>query len=260
MFDLHTGPASDCSGLSRRQFLRVGGLSSFGLTLPGFLRMRHLTASEGAPPAKAGNCILLWMDGGPSHIDTFDPKPDAPAEVRGDLGSIATAVPGLRVGEKFPKFARLMKHAALLRGMSSEEGDHARARVYAHTGYRPGAGGLNYPTLGSTVSAERGRADFELPNFVVTGTPLGKHDFLSDPGYRGPRHQPLVLGDPGAGLKNLKSPAATDDFDDRVGVLEELEKGFTRTLQSDAAEARRAAWQGAVRLMRSDKARAFDLS
>jgi hypothetical protein len=198
------------------------------------------------------------MDGGPSHLDTFDPKPDASAEVRGDLRAIATSVPGIAVSEKFPRFAKLMHHAALLRGMCTEEADHGRARVYMHTGYKPGAGGVSYPGLGSTVSAELGRSDAELPNFVVTGVPLNKHEFLTSPGYRGPRHQPLVLTDLERGMADLRPSAA--DFDDRVGVLEELERSFARTSKAGAAEAHHATLQRAVRLMRSDRAKAFDLS
>src|SRR5262245_59629891 len=100
MLDLITGKASDCTGLSRREFLRLGGLSAFGLSLPAFLRMQHLAAATAAAPAKKTvNCILLWMQGGPSHIDTLDPKPDAPAEVRGEFSTIPTTLPGIRVTE-----------------------------------------------------------------------------------------------------------------------------------------------------------------
>jgi len=133
------------------------------------------------------------MDGGPSHIDTFDPKPNAPAEVRGDLRAIATSVPGVHINEKFPRLAGLMKHAAILRGMSTAEADHGRARIYMHTGYKPGAGGVTYPGLGSTVSAELGNPDSPLPNFVVTGVPLGKYEFLTNP--RLPRPAPSAPGD-----------------------------------------------------------------
>src|SRR5215813_3843524 len=89
--------AADCTGLSRRDFLTVGGLSALGLTLPGFLRLQHAAAAttNGTTPRRtAVNCILLWMQGGPSHIDTFDPKPDAPAEVRGEFGTVPTRTPG----------------------------------------------------------------------------------------------------------------------------------------------------------------------
>src|SRR5437868_11003734 len=86
MLNLFTGTSVDCTGISRRQFLNIGGLSVLGLTLPGFLRLRQLAAASEAPAKKSMNCILLWMQGGPSHVDTFDPKPEAPAEIRGEFG------------------------------------------------------------------------------------------------------------------------------------------------------------------------------
>src|SRR5581483_11278602 len=101
MLDLVTGHASDCARVSRRQFLRVGGLSALGLSLPAFLRAR-----AAAPARKDINCILLWMQGGPSHIDMFDPKPDAPAEIRGEFKTIPTTLPGVRFSEHLPHLAR----------------------------------------------------------------------------------------------------------------------------------------------------------
>ena len=102
MLDLRTGTASDCSGLSRRSFLRVGGLAAFGLTLPAYLRaMAEQPVYSGNTAKKAKRCILLWMQGGPSHHDSFDPKPDAPAEVRGEFGTIATTLPGVRFADPY---------------------------------------------------------------------------------------------------------------------------------------------------------------
>src|SRR5437660_50117 len=104
MLELFTGRKSaDCTGLSRREFLRVGGLSAFGLSLPAFLRLQQHAAAAGAAPRRGNvNCILLWMQGGPSHIDTLDPKPNAPAEIRGDFATIPTRLPGVRVCEHLP--------------------------------------------------------------------------------------------------------------------------------------------------------------
>src|SRR5262245_11989878 len=99
MFDLTIGKTSDCRGLSRRQFLRVGGLSALGLSLPAYLRAT-------SQAAKATRCILLWMQGGPSHHETFDPKPDAPAEIRGEFGTVPTTLPGVRIAEHLPLLAR----------------------------------------------------------------------------------------------------------------------------------------------------------
>jgi len=241
--------------LSRREVLKLVAAGAGAPSLSGWLRPLAARAATGGKKHKA--CVVLWMDGGPSHIDTFDPKPDAPAHIRGDLKAIPTAVPGIRVCEKFPTLAGLMNDLALVRGMSTEEPDHARGRLYMHTGYRPGIGGVEYPVLGSVVSAEIGDADAALPNFVVTGTPLNKHEFVTTPGYLGPRHQPMALADPAKGLENLKPLA--DDFDDRLGVLEELERGFARNYPAAPVEAHKTMVARAARLIRSDKARAFDL-
>jgi hypothetical protein len=247
--------------ITRREIMRLAAAGVAGASVSGwFGLLAEHAARAAAPPARKKSCILLWMDGGPSHHDTFDPKPDAPSDVRGELKAINTSVAGIQVSEKFPRFARLMQHAALLRGMSTEEGDHNRARVHLHTGYRPGAGGTTYPGLGSTVAAELPRPNSPLPNFVVTGTPGAKVSFLTDPGYRGAGYQPLVLNDPGQGLENLKPATSAKDFDDRASVLEQLEEGFARTSRARAAAAHQATFRGALRLMRSDKAKAFDLS
>src|SRR5690349_3153847 len=114
--------------VTRRELMRLSAAGVAGASLSGWFGVLADRAARAAPPARPKSCILLWMSGGPSHHDTFDPKPDAPADVRGDLNAIATSVPGIRVSERFPKFARLMQHAALLRGMSTDEAEHGRAR------------------------------------------------------------------------------------------------------------------------------------
>ena len=136
--------------ITRRELMRLSAAGVAGASLSGwFGLLADHAARAAAPPARPKSCILLWMAGGPSHHDTFDPKPDAPADVRGDLKAIPTSVPGIQVSERFPHFAQLMQHAALLRGMSTDEPEHGRARIYVHTGYKPGFGGLRYPLLRS---------------------------------------------------------------------------------------------------------------
>ena len=247
--------------ITRRELMRLSAAGVAGASLSGwFGLLADHAARAAAPPARPKSCILLWMAGGPSHHDTFDPKPDAPADVRGDLKAIPTSVPGIQVSERFPHFAQLMQHAALLRGMSTDESEHGRARIYVHTGYKPGFGGLRYPLLGSLVSAELGRPDASLPNFVVTGALAGKNNFLTDAGYRGARHEPLVLSNPGQGLENLNPPVPADDFDDRANVLDQLEQGFARTSQAGAATAHATTFRRTLELMRSDKTKAFDVA
>lgn len=244
--------------ITRRELMRLSAAGVAGVSLSGW--MAPLAAHAAQTAARPKSCILLWLAGGPSHHDTFDPKPEAPADVRGELKAIATSVPGVQVCEKFPRFAQLMQHAALLRGMTSDEPEHGRARYYVHTGYKPGFGGLRYPLLGSMVSAELGRPDAALPNFVVTGALAGKNNFLTDAGYRGARHEPLVVTNPGQGLENLQPPVPADDFDDRASVLDQLEQGFARTTHSGAAAAHATTFRRTLELMRSDKTRAFDVA
>jgi uncharacterized protein (DUF1501 family) len=245
---------------TRRELLMLSA-GVMGVSYSGWLKALAAHAAEESPAKRPQkSCILLWMDGGPSHIETFDPKPEAGAEIRGDLEAIETAVPGILIGEKFPKLAPWMNHAAILRGMSTSEADHARARIYMHTGYKPGFGGVTYPGLGSTVSAEVGDSTSPLPNFVVTGAPLVKHDVIRDPGFRGPHHQPLVLANANGGLEDAMPKIPTGEFDRRVGLLEHLEAQFARTTKAPEANAHQAGLEAALRLMRSDRSQAFDLS
>lgn len=168
-----------CGGVSRRAFLQVGGLGALGVSLADLLASRALAVE--APPAKA--VIVLWLWGGPSHLDTFDMKPDAPVEYRGPFEPIATNVPGLRVCELLPGLAKRADRFALLRGMHHESNDHGVAGTIALTGSIAGAVGLDgktasgamRPSTGAIVgrvAKDRGDASGVLPPYVVLGNPL----------------------------------------------------------------------------------------
>src|SRR5256885_10183802 len=204
---------------SRRDFLR---LSAAGAALPSMSGWLDLMAADAAASGiKHKSCVLLWMAGGPSQKDTFDMKPGT--KDAGEFKPIATSVPGIQISEHFPKLARQMQHAALVRSMTTPEGGHARAKYYMHTGYREGVGGLTYPSLGAIASAELGRDDFPLPNFVSVGNNAYGAGFL------GARHQPLIVNDPDRGVANLAPQDGMRQFDKRAGLLEEMEAGFART-------------------------------
>src|SRR6478609_7621609 len=154
-----------CSGLSRRDFIK---LTSAGVLVPSFSGWMSALAGHAAQTGvKHKSCILLWMEGGASHKDTFDLKPGT--KDAGEFKPIETSVPGVEISEHLPKIARQMHHAALLRGMSTNQGAHGPARYFMHTGYREGSGGLVHPSLGSIASAELGVPEFPLPNFVSVG-------------------------------------------------------------------------------------------
>ena len=245
--------------MDRREWMTLCSASVAGASLSGWLAPLAAHAAT-QPKGRKKSCILLWMDGGPSHVETFDPKPAAGAQVMAELSAINTSIPGIQIGEKFPNLAKLMNHGAIIRSMSTAEADHARARIYMQTGYKPGQGGVTYPPLGSTVSAELERADSPLPNFVIAGAPLNKHDFIRDPGYRGARHQPLVLNDLRDGLANVTPAVPWPEFDQRVHLLGQLEQSFGRTAPAPAVQSHYEGLKSALRLMRSDRRECFDLS
>jgi uncharacterized protein (DUF1501 family) len=234
-------------GISRRDLLRCSGVALLGASASGWMR---LLADEAARQgAKKKSVILLYMNGGASHVDTFDPK-----KGNTEFATIPTATPGVHFAEHLPTLAKLTGEMAVIRSMSTSEGSHARARYYIHTGYREGVGGVVHPTLGSIMSATIGAKKPELPNFVsISGGGLG-------PGFLGPVHAPLQVNDPNKGIDNLKPVGAFDQFDDKASVLAQMEQSFLERKQTPAAVAHQATYEAAVKLMHSEKAKAFDLN
>ena len=155
-----------CGGVSRRDLIRIGGLSALGLGLGGLFRLRNASAAGSPLETKAKSCILIWLDGGPSHLETFDPKPDAPEEVRGPLETIATNVAGVRIGECFERTSQVMDKLAIVRSMTSPLGEHNFGTHYLMTGYKPSPA-LEYPTFGATVTQVRKQAGVLPPHIAV---------------------------------------------------------------------------------------------
>jgi hypothetical protein len=236
--------------LSRRDFARLSAAGLLSAPLSGWLRPLAAHAAQTGGKHKA--CILLWMDGGPSHKDTFDLKPGTANA--GEFKPIQTSVPGIEISEHFPNLARLFQHGAILRGMSTGEGAHGRAKYYLHTGYKEGQGGLNYPAMGAIVASEIGRSELPLPNYVS----IGARTYGS--GYLGARHQPLIINDPNRGVENLRPMVEAGQFDSRVSLLEDMEKGFFREYRAGASNDHLTTYQRAVELMKSKEARALDLT
>ncbi len=162
--------------------LTVGSLTMLGLSLPAWFRTRQYTAiAEDAAPKQRKSCVLIWLDGGPSHLETFDPKPQAPKEVRGPFGTIATSVPGIAICELMPLTAQRMKDFAIIRSVTSPLGEHNFGTHYMLTGYRP-TPVVEYPTFGAVVSRQHPPrvlpANVAVPNFRVGGGKLTGHGYL----------------------------------------------------------------------------------
>lgn len=160
-------------------------------SLAGLAAMSSLAARAATDPARKRACILLWMAGGPSQMDTFDLKPGTAHG--GPFREIATSAPGVRFSEHLPELAKQAGHLAIVRSLATKEGDHGRATAHLRTGYTP-QGSIRFPSLGSLVSHERLDPAADLPGFVSVG-PQGAFAQPSvAAGFLGPQHAPLIVG------------------------------------------------------------------
>jgi hypothetical protein len=262
MLDLNLGRTTDCTGLTRRSFLRVGGLSALGLTLPGFLRLQAQAADKGGD-RKAINCVLLWMQGGPSHHETFDPKPDAPAEVRGEFATVPTTLPGVRISEHLPLLARLTDKYSIIRGHDPKNGSHGVADHLMMTGHKFNAA-LPYPCFGSVIAKERGYKDGMLP-FVQLGRFIDRRFNGGIAGLLGDEHNPFeVAEDPNAAAFKVRDLGVDDAqrarLERRYRMLGEIDDFQRREETSQSVRARDVFYQKAHGLITSPRAKkAFDL-
>jgi uncharacterized protein (DUF1501 family) len=250
----------NCDGILRRDFLRVGALAGLGLGLPDFLARASAGAVNGQAKAKAA--IFVRLGGGPSHMDTFDLKPDAPATHRGEFKDIPTSVPGIRICEHLPKLAKCADKYVILRGVSHNLAAHELGLQYLGTGNRPGPA-LRYPSFGSVVAKEFAAAP-ELPAFVAI-----PNEGPEAAGYLGVEYGPFETGaTPQAGRPmdirglSLKEGVTLTDVDRRQDMMGRYDRAFGTFGQKDKLLAGMDQFnQRAYAMMRSPRTReAFDLA
>lgn len=251
-----------CAGPSRREFLTVGAAGVLGLTLDGLLRQRAAqAATETVPRARADGVINIFLPGGVPAQESFDPKPFAPVEYRGDLKSVPTAIPGVHLSELLPRTARVADRLTIIRAMTHGEADHDRGTHNMFTGYRPSPA-LIYPSLGSVVSHELGPRK-NLPPYVCV--PNAPHTFAGS-GFLSSSFAPFGLGSDPAGknfaVRDLRPPRGLgpDRFDRRRSLLEIVNGFFAARDASSDLEAMDTFYQRAYDLISSKSAReAFNL-
>jgi hypothetical protein len=279
MLSLRAGAARLCDGLTRREALRVGGLSAFGLSLPAMLAAREATppaVSSGGGFGRAKACIVLWMSGGPSQLETWDPKPDAPAEVRGPFGTVQTSVPGLRVGELMPRTAAMAHRLCVIRSVATNNPSHPGGSYEMLTGMEHPAGKGNdsivssrtdFPYIGSVVRRLR-RPVPGIPTTVVFPQYIFNLSWYpgQDGGFLGGDWDPWhVVSDPSA--PNFALPDLTLQADvspqrlgERRRLLDEVSRGFDRVVAGPAPRRYGQQMVEAIGLLTDRKARdAFDL-
>ncbi|MCA9140870.1 MAG: DUF1501 domain-containing protein [Planctomycetales bacterium] len=255
-----------CDGICRRDVLHVGSLSAFGLGVSDWFRASQAIAETNPLAvtnrnAQADACILIWLDGGPSHLDLFDLKPDAPKEIRGPFNPIATNVPGIEVCEQLPRTAKLMDKVALVRSMTSPLGEHNFASHYLLTGYKP-TRALTYPSI-PAVQKHLSTWRSSIPTNIAIAKPNG----MIGSGYLPESTMPFIVqGDPSRPEFRVK------DLDQRSGMTDNRLRRrqsfrnavdeFSRQIDHHLSNSQTSdsAFDQAFRLVQSSEARsAFDL-
>ncbi|MEZ6066387.1 MAG: DUF1501 domain-containing protein [Planctomycetaceae bacterium] len=245
--------------LSRRGFVKAGVLGATGLSLESLLRVQSGAASAVSGGGRVNSVIILWMRGGPSHIDMWDPKPDAPAEYRGEFGTISTSVPGIQVTDMLPMCAEIMDKWSIVRSLYHADAGHSAADQICFTGHPPGpvADANVHPSCGSIVAEQLGHRSPTLPAYVmiprmVPGTDsayLGPSyrpfETIADPASSGPFKVPNFALDTGLSLDRLSDRTTLNRSFDRLrnevdrtgmmGAMDRFQQQAVSILTSDAA-------------------------
>jgi hypothetical protein len=253
---------------SRRRWMQSLVASTFGYSASGWFS--HLAAAANGNGSRKRSCILLWLNGGPSQIELFDPKPDH--KNGGPFKALSTRTPGMFLGEHLPQMATHSEELALVRSMETREGDHGRATFHLRTGNLP-QGAIQFPVLGSLVANEREQS-LDLPGYIsITQQRVFSPESISA-GFLGPRYSPLMVGQRevaagfqaesgqgSLGVQDLERPAQIDSLrgQQRLELLTTMTDEFDSARPGLGTMGHRMAYEQAIRLMRHESARAFNL-
>ncbi len=256
--------------LSRRRLMGTLAAGIGGASVSGWFPT--LAAELEKDPNRKRHCILLWMSGGPTQTDTWDMKPNH--ENGGEFNEIQTASPGLRFSEHLPKLAAMSDNLAVLRGLSTNEGDHGRGTYLMRTGHVP-MGPVQYPSIGASLASQLGGGGLALPGNVSIGPYRAFNVEAFGPGFLGPRFGPLIVGASdmpnasptgGQGFPELKVQSlqraggiTEARMNKRLEIWKSLQSEFLAS-RASAAKTHNSVYEGAIQLMDSEDAEAFDLS
>jgi hypothetical protein len=260
----------DCEGFHRRDFIKLGTAGLLGLSLPDLLRLEARATREGGRKSRADSVIMIWQAGGPSHLDTWDLKPDAPEGIRGEFRPIATKADGMRISEHLPKVAQVADKIALVRSLHHTVPAHGPASIFMTTGNSP-IGSLRYPSLGS-LAARLLPVQPEVPPYVNVG---GKGS-AAYAGYLGATYNPFIVEGLTAGKGGKVLPKSTvqvrgivlptgftlEELENRTKLLHGFDRGLKALEQAPGpGDGLDAFHKKAMSILRSDKTRsALDVS
>jgi hypothetical protein len=238
MFTIWGARQKFCDGMTRRNFLQIGAFGA-GLTLADMLRLRASAAPGTAAPTSNKSAIMIYLPGGPSHMDMYDLKPNAPAEYRGEFRPIDTNVSGIQICEHFPLQARMFDKLAVIRSIVSVD-EHSDSLVMTGRSQRENMT-ANHPSFGSVVSRVRGQAGTVPPFVSLRGMSRG-----TEPGFLGISHRPFTPQ--GEGVNNLRPAMTAERMSQRRSLMETFD-GISRELDTN----------GSISGLDSFTTRAFDM-
>jgi uncharacterized protein (DUF1501 family) len=241
----------------RRHFLRDVTLGAAAVSTLSW--SDHVRAAAPELRKRGMAVILLFMRGGPSQFETFDPKPGA--KTGGPTEAIKTAVSGIEIAKGWERTAGLMKDLAIIRSMTSKEGNHQRAVYQMHTSYVP-SGSIKYPSLGSVVSSEIADAGFDLPHYVSVGGGGGQDISGQGAGFLGTTFAPFAIQDPNRMPTDTQLPGGVDAtrLRRRLGLMDQLSRDFAESGGKSRVADQKAIYQSASSLILSPRLNAFDLN
>ncbi|MCH7224972.1 DUF1501 domain-containing protein [Haloferula sp. A504] len=242
--------------LTRRHFMSNAARWYLGVHLAPMFGASVATAAPASAGAKAKNVIYLYMSGGMSHLDTFDPKPNK-KEVMGPLEAIPSKADDILVGQHLPKTAQVMDKVCVVNSMSSKQGAHEQGSYIMHTSY-PMRGTIKHPSLGAWVLKLGGRLNPEIPGYVA----IDSSQDLTGGGFFGAKYAAAPIGSASEGLKDSHKPAnvSKGDFDRRLALADRLNKQFHGRYENADVKAYEELYQEAIRLMNSDDLKAFNIN
>ena len=262
-----------CSTFTRRSCLQFGLGGLFGSSLAQLLQAQSYARAAGPVQAPAKRCILIWMDGGPTHYETFDPKPEAPMEIRGEFGTTQTKIPGVHFSEKMQRLASLMDRCSLIRSIRHDQGNHGAGNHYMMTGAPPripvgcGAFVSFHPSIGSVVSHHH---DQQNPTSPLPGYfSMPRMSRSGGPNFLGARFAPFVVpDDPNSSsfrVRDVTVPTGIDDvqFQSRTSLrsrLDNITRLNNKTSGDPVSAIEQYYEQGYNLVMSAQAQQAFDIS
>lgn len=257
----------DRDELSRRRFLSYAGKALLGVSiLPGMIPLSSAAAGRTvlpptAEPATAGrkptarNIIYLYMAGGMTHVDTFDPKPESGEKVAGPVKAIQTAADDVRISEYFPMLAKQMDKVAIIRSLSTTQGAHEQGNYFMHSSYTM-RGTIQHPGIGAWLLRMEGRTNRTLPGSVC----IGGGSVGGGAGFMESKFAPLHVSSPTSGVPNSLATVSSAQFEDRLSLAGKFDRNFQERYDQKKVRAYSDMYDDAVRLMKSEDLKAFDLS